>query len=301
MSVSKDGLRNVSAKGLKKIGGGITGSVYKLNDGQVLKVYADSVMFEEVSHLYDVSVFLEKNGIKTAKAFEIVRSDGTYGIIMEYIDGSPLPRLIAGGDISRQEAARRMGRLLARLHALTPDEGTFPSLDVMFGGLLERCGNRLEPGEKEKIAGAIHQLPYGNVLLHGDFHENNVMVKGDEFYLIDLDSVCAGSPLFEFLQMFCVYQNEIPKEMQKVLCLEPDEVRDFLRTIIEVYFDKAEPSFIDTYYDAFSRMGNFNRFLSRFLMAEGDGSEELRIYATENIDKVTDELLKSVGELSAFK
>lgn len=301
MSADQKGLRKVTAKGLTKIGGGITGSVYRLNEEQALKVYDGSVTFEEVSHLYDVSVFLNKNGIKAAKAFEIVNTDGTYGIIQQYIDGDPLPKRIANGDIARHEAALRMGRLLAKLHDTKPEAGIFPSLEVMFGGILDRCGNRLQPSEKEKAAQAINQLPFGNVLLHGDFHENNIIVKEDAFYLIDLDSVCVGSPLFEFLQIFCVYQNEIPKEMQEALCLRPAEARDFLRTIIEVYFDKKESSFIDQYYDIFSQMGDFNRFLAHFLMASGDGSDELRKYAAENIDKVTNELLTAADACSGLE
>lgn len=290
MNTSFDGLREVSAQGLTKIGGGISGSVYALNDEQILKVYADSVTYEEVSHLFDVSVFLDKNGIKTAKAYEIVNADGVYGIIQQYIDGEALPKLIANGAISRQEAAQRMGELLNRLHDIEPDHKILPTLDTMFGGLLDRCGDRLNKLEKKRMAQSIGRLSCGEVILHGDFHENNIMVKDNEFYLIDLDSVCIGSPLFEFLQIFCVYQNDIPVEMQEALHLGPEDVTAFLRKMLEVYFHTTDNSIIDKWVDIFSHMGNFNRFLAHFLMARGDEDGQLRRYATENLEKVTREL-----------
>ena len=57
-----------------------------------------------------------------------------------------------------------------------------------------------------------------------------------------------------------------------------------------MYFHTSDTVFIDKYFDIFSHMGNFNRFLAHFLMATGDEDGQLRKYATENIDKVTKEL-----------
>ena len=296
MNTGSQGLRNVSEEGLKKVGGGISGSVFAYGDEQVLKVYTETFPYDEVSRLYEISRFLDANGIKTAKAYEIVRVGNAYGIIQQYIDGKPLPKLIAEGGISRQDAAMYMGELLVKLHALKEEGDHFPTLDAMFGGLLDRCGDKLTSGEKVRMARSISALPCGRVVLHGDFHENNIIVKGEDWYLIDLDSVCSGSPLFEFLQIFCVYENAIPVEMQEALHLSGEEVKAFLRKLLETYFTGSDPSFIDTCYDCFSRLGEFNRFLAHFLMA-GDGDkerEELRVYAKEHFDSVMDEFDRAV-------
>ncbi len=301
MNSRLEDLRSVSTEGLKKIGGGISGSIYAISDEQVLKVYTDTFTFEEVSHLYEVSRFLDANGINTARSYEIVNVNGAFGIIQQYIHGNPLPKLIAEGKTSRIDAAQLMGNLLVKLHGLKPGGEILPTLDTMFAGILDRCGDKLIPREKELLVSAISSLPCGNVVMHGDFHENNIMVNDDKFFLIDLDSVCIGSPLFEFFQIFCVYQTEMPKEMQEVLRLTPEDAKIFLRKIIEIYFDTKDASFIEKYYELFSQMGELNRFLAHFLMADGYSHEQLRAYASENIDRVVKEFDRAASACNGLE
>ena len=48
----------------------------------------------------------------------------------------------------------------------------------------------------------IEALPKKNILLHGDYHTNNIMIQNGEPVLIDLDTLCVGHPVFELGSMY---------------------------------------------------------------------------------------------------
>lgn len=286
------GLRNVTVDESTRIGGGISGAVYRISEDKILKVYAEGFPEEEVRRLYRVSECLNTNGIHTARTYEVVKAGNALGIIQEYIDGKPLVHLIAERVEKRNDAAEKMGELLKRVHALPADPEIFMPLSRMFGGLLDRCGDLLTDDQKKRAAETVAAFPGKDTVLHGDFHENNILVRDGEYYLIDLDSMCIGSPLFEFMQFFCIYENEVPQEVQDMADMRPEALKTFRSVFLKTYFGKDD-AFVNEYAESLSTLGNLNRLLGMCLQAELIGREKVRVHIDEEFDRILEEADKA--------
>ena len=46
------------------------------------------------------------------------------------------------------------------------------------------------------------ELPDSHTFLHADFHLKNIMIVKDELMLIDMETICAGDPIFEMATMY---------------------------------------------------------------------------------------------------
>jgi uncharacterized protein (TIGR02172 family) len=283
-------MREIKLGNEERIGGGVSGSVYRYGEDKILKVYANSFKIEEVESQYNISTYISEHGIRTAKTYEMVKVGDSFGIVSEFIAGRTLSRAIAAGEEVRIEAAQKLGKILRQLHNLPLDDTVFPPLREMFNGLLERCGSLFTEDEKKIFLNMIDDFPGKPVVIHGDFHENNIIVQPDGYCLIDLDSMCIGSPLFEFMQIYCVYQNELPTDLQKILKLTPKESEEFLYRLMEVYFDTTDRKILDNCHNVFTVLGDLNRFIARFLTAKEEDYDSVIEYKKENFQKLVDRI-----------
>lgn len=288
--------REIILDKLTKIGGGVSGSIYRLDNDRILKVYDkgfDEAMMEKFMGL---SNNLLNNGITTAKTYEIVKVEDAYGLIQEFIDGKPLSHVIAGKGETRNDAAKKMGELLKKIHSLNADESFYMSLEEMTEGIFRRFEHFLTSNEKERLFEVIRRVPGEGHVLHGDFHEANIMVRDSGYCLIDLDSMCIGSPVFEFMQLFCIYEAEIPEEMQAMVDLRPDQIKEFLNILLRTYFDTENEQFISRLYGIFSRLGSYNRFLAFLLQSKEENRDTVRVRVENEMDAVIETSMKTLEE-----
>ena len=122
-------------------------------------------------------------------------------------------------DLDNEDLMRQLGRLIARIH-LAGESGEFthrPLLDLETYGhqsvdfLLD---NEFIPAELEEVyEGIVEHLfdeidnsferagDLQDIRLHGDFHPGNVLVNGEQLYIVDLDDARTG-PAVQDLWMF---------------------------------------------------------------------------------------------------
>ena len=277
-------MKEIRTDDLPLIGKGVSGSVYRFGEDKALKLFKSSFTQEQVKRAYEVACFIDESGIATAKPYEMVRSGDSFGIVSEYLDSPTLLSLIRDGKISRQDAAGRMGEILRRVHALSA-AGQIQTQREMVGGILERCGQYLTDGEITKLLALTGNYP-GKHVLHGDFHENNILVRGDEYLLIDLDSVNVGSPLFEMGQLFCIYKTGIPKGLH----LSVSDGCRFLRTLLGTYFETDDAGLLETYEEIFTEASYFNVFFSMILRTPEGEEENCREKVREELPRLTERL-----------
>ena len=72
------------------------------------------------------------------------------------------------------------------------------------------------------------------------------------------ESTRIGSPLFEFMQFFCIYENEVPREVQD---MGPEALKAFRSKFLKTYFGKDD-TFVNEYAENLSKLGNMNRLLA---------------------------------------
>lgn len=265
-------MRQISIDGLETAGRGISGDVYRYGNDKVIKVFHDTYTKEQVERAFNVGRFVYDNGIPTARPYEMIRTDDSFGIIAEYVGYPTLLRQIEDGAVSRHDGACGMGPILKKIHALKPAPG-IQTEHEMVAGILDRCRSILKDDEISELMKHIDLFPGKDHVIHGDFHENNILVRGDRDYLlIDLDSVCTGSPLFEMLQLFCIYKTGIPKKLR----VTPEEGCLFLRTILEIYFDTKDDELLSIYEDIFTDVSLFSVMFSKILRMQKGEEDKIR-------------------------
>ena len=294
-------LPEVSCEGLPLVGSGVTGSVYRLDEGRILKVYKKEVAFREVERQERIARRVYEEGIPTARTDALVRCGECYGVIEEYLDAQPLVKYIGRDPEKRIESAQKMGALLARVHAIRADEAVFPPAQVMIRDVISRAGDCFTKEEADRLAGFLETLPGKPCVLHGDFHENNIMVRDGEFLLIDLDGMCIGSSVFEFSQSYSVYRQTLPDEIARALGVTPQLTQQFLETFLSSYFrekgKEADLALIRTLDDIFTDLCSYSLFLFPLLNGSISDPEERKSYVRHGIGSVCEIMERTGGRL----
>ncbi len=283
-------LREVSYAGLPLLGYGVSGSVYRLDDERILKVYKKEVALSEVERQMRIAGYVYNEGIPTARMDELVKCGECYGVIAEYLDGPSLVHYIGKDSGRRIESADKMGKLLAKVHAMKRDPSVFPAASQMYRDVLARASDCIPDNEADRFAGLLDDLPGTPCVLHGDFHENNIMVRDGELILIDLDGMSIGSPVFELAQSYSVYRQTLPEEIAKAIGVTPDITQRFLETFLSSYLTdrgkKANQGIISKLDALFTQMCAYNLFLFPLLNGTITDGEQRRLYVSREIGRI---------------
>lgn len=283
-----ENIKEISTEGLKVIGQGVTGTIYKLNEDQILKLYHPSVPIEEIKKQRDIALTAYEKGISTAKVFEMVTSNGQHGVIFEYLKTGTLMAAIGGDTQRRLGYGTKMGSLLKKLHDTSFDAGQFQSIREMAVGNILRCREYLSDEQMQELTDYLDNYEKQTRLLHGDFHENNIMVRDGELVLIDLDSMCSGSPVADFAQMYCSYKTPLPPEIAKKLNITPEITQEFLYNILKAYFTDATDDKIKEYDELFTQAGKYHRFFFPLLKAKPEQKDDIKKYVEQEFPKIRD-------------
>ena len=183
-------LRSISLDGLKQIGAGANGWVYRLNNEQVLKVYNPLTNPpQKIAQEKEVARKALILGIPSAISFDMVAVSDSYGIVYELVDALTLGETVAKSPKRADEYAKRMAQMLKQLHATEFEEGELP--DARLGlhawvDVSEKSGY-YAPEIIAKVRALVDSIPKQNTFVHGDFHPANIMVTDDdELLLIDM-------------------------------------------------------------------------------------------------------------------
>ena len=281
-----DEIREVSVENLEVIGKGVTGTIYRLNEDQILKLYATSVPLEDIKKQRNISLSAYEKGIPTAKVYDLVSCNGQYGVIFEYLKTGTLMAAIGTDTYKRMAYGTKMGALLKKLHDTSFEPGSFQSIRDMALGNIKRCQDYLSDGQMQELTDYLERYEKSTHLLHGDFHENNIMVRDGEPVLIDLDSMCEGSPIADFAQMYCSYKMPLPPEIAKKLNITPEITREFLYRILRAYFGDMDDASIQKYDELFTECSKYHRFFFPLLKAKPEQKEDMKKYVEGEFPKL---------------
>lgn len=303
MQETETQIRECSTEGMEIVGQGVSCEVYRVDEKKVLKLYFTNTPFEIIEEQYRIAKNAYAAGIPTAEVFDLVQCGKRYGIIFEYLTGNTLVQEI-GTDADRRVAyGTEMGRLLKQVHAASADAAAFPAEADIMEKLITMCGDYLTGEQAEAVRAYWRTFPIsgGSVLLHGDFHENNIMLQDGRLRLIDLDNMHIGSPYFDFAQMYGTYKAEIPPAVAKQMNITPEITRAFLDNFLRAYFGgDVSPEILRTYDDIFTEGAKFNRFFTPIVRATPETEGKVRDYVKQGfpvIEKLMDELPERFGEL----
>lgn len=246
-------MRKIISDNLKLIGEGGEGKVYCLNNDQILKVYKNASL-EAVKYWYRVINSAINYGISSSKPYEIVEVDGRYGIIFDYLNGKSLGKTIASKPELLEEYAERMGMLLKQLHTTEDKLDLLENVDErMQKWYDESCQRNILPDNvAEKLQNILNSIPARTTLLHGDFHEGNIIVQNNELLCVDLDRVGSGHPIYDLMGLYLnhdVAKMKVPEFFQKSWGLTVEQAFSVKNRMLKTYYGINDDKLLKEYED----------------------------------------------------
>ena len=236
----KKALKVVSVKDAKVIGEGFFSTVYRIQKDMIIKVFNRVSDEGQIERELELAKEAFLSGIPTAISFDIVKTeDGKLGVRFEMLDCMSLRDMFINYPDKYDELVDKYVALLKKINT-TPKVGNIPSMKQFYLQKLEYIKEYLEDKYYLKAKELLEDIEETNTFIHGDCHFKNIMVQGDEFLLIDMDTLSYGNPIFEFAQLrtpYVAFSEDDPGNSLRFFGLDEKFVSKLYDDILNRYFD----------------------------------------------------------------
>jgi len=277
-------MRKIITEGLTIVGEGGEGKVYRLNDDQILKVYKRASL-ESVEYWFKTINSAIDYGISSAKAYEIVEAEDRYAIIFDYLEAKSVGRTIAAAPECLEEYAERMGLLLKQLHTTEDSLDLLENMDERIQRWYEEsCKRNILP---EDVADKMKKVLMA-MLLHGDFHEGNIVVRNGNLVCVDLDRVGSGHPIYDLMGLHLnheVVAKKIPDFFEKSWGITAEQALAVKKRLLKVYYGITSDKQLQEYDDTIAKAFLVRRMLMPVSPTLNMSDDAARAYIKADIPK----------------
>jgi uncharacterized protein (TIGR02172 family) len=209
MDIAKS-LRKISLSGCELIGRGAIGSVYRIDDENIVKVYEDNVTLEEVERERINARAAFKAGLPCAITYDTVEADGKIGVVYEMFKAETVASAIMKNPENVQKYADDIAALARTMHS-TEASGVLSVKEMWLDQCrCEQVRSKFSDEEIDSMRAVINAVPDAHTFVHGDLHPKNIMVmpESGEYELIDMGDVSYGNPIFDLAIIYtCLYAS----------------------------------------------------------------------------------------------
>ena len=244
----KKKLRELSIDGCEVIGRGAIGTVYRIDDDTVVKVYniPDCLPMIENEQKRAKQAFLK--GIPTAISYDVVKVGDNFGSVFEMLKASTYNDLIVEQPERTDEIVRQYAKFIRQLHDVEMDAGELPQAKEQFIKYLDDLKEVLPEALQNRLLTLLQAMPENLHFVHGDIQMKNVMLSGDEPMLIDMDTISSGDPVFDLMGVYLAYiqfGEDDPADTEKFLGITAERARYIWHETLRNYLGNADDAVID--------------------------------------------------------
>lgn len=281
-------LREISVDGCEKLGQGGNGSVYRLDEDTIVKVYKPWMSLEAIDREREFARTAFINGIPSVIAFDVVRVGDCLGVVFELLKSDTLGHAMREHPEKLVEYTDQYVELAKALHSTHVPSGSFTRIqDVMH----ERADNLDKWCSAEEI-GLLHSLidsiPDTDTVTHNDLHPGNIMIQDGELVLIDMPEVTMGPPICDLVSIFRDMISA-PKTSPAIIEGSVGMPAEMISKTGNLFFMKytgiTDPKELEEYYKKLGLLHAFN-----VTLVPGAGSER----AMARADAIMNNLLRPI-------
>ena len=178
---------------------GNTAEVFLYDETKILKLFRNDFPLEIIETEFNVAKQISSDLVFVPKVFGLVEYKDRWGILYEKINGKDMIAEMFRKPYKIGFYSKALANTHAKIHNSTP-ELNFDIKDELLNNI--NASTDLSEQEKAKIAAYIKTLPDGKALCHFDFHPGNVMIKSNDFYVIDWMTACNGNAASDVARTF---------------------------------------------------------------------------------------------------
>ena len=197
--------REISLEGCEIIGKGFYGTVYRINEDTIVKMYDSPDAITMIKNEKKMAKMAFVKGIPTAISFDIVSSNGCYGSVFELLKSKSFNDMIVDEPDRVDEIVRMYTGFMKEVHQTVMDPGTLPYARDRFIYYLDTIVELLDADTADKCRKLIEAVPDDLHVVHGDIQMKNVMMSDNEPMLIDMDTLSTGQPIFDLQGLYVTY------------------------------------------------------------------------------------------------
>ena len=230
-------LRQLSVDGCEVIGVGGVGTVFRLNDDTIIKVFREGTTMDEVRKEITMSKEAFVMGMPTAISFDMVRVGSQYGLVYELLHAQTLSACLKQAPERVDELARKYADLFRQLHAIqVPADSSVPdALEHERNQVLHI--RRYFPQEKiDLLLQLLDTVPASNSLLHLDLQAKNAMIQNEELMLIDMGEVGYGHPILDLAHAYSAMVSLVG-DYDKIIGIPRELGTELWNRAIDYYFE----------------------------------------------------------------
>jgi len=188
---------------MKFISSGAQADVYK-DGSKAIKLFKNKCDIEYETGLQKMAFDC---GLPVPEVFGITEIDGKSGIVMEYIEGTPVGNIVSGDTTKSGEYLIKTIELQNRIHSI--EARNFPSLKDKLKYFISR-NEVLGENEKKDILLDLESRTFENKLCHGDFHVLNLIQTPNGIKIIDWITAASGNPDADIYRTYLLYKISTP-------------------------------------------------------------------------------------------
>ena len=244
-------LRKISIEGCEKLGEGNIGTIYRLDEDKIVKVYRPWMKLEDIDRERSYARTAFVNGIPSVIAYDTVKVGDCLGVVFELLHSDTLGHAIRDNPGKMEEYMDQFVALAKSLHSTHVPEGSFTHVQEEMHYKTDRLAQWCAPEELALLHSLIDSIPDADTLTHNDLHPGNVMIQNGELVLIDMPEVTMGPPICD---LAVIYRNMIsgpqnrPDAIESVMGMPPDMMQKAGDLFFMKYTGVTDPAVLAEYY-----------------------------------------------------
>lgn len=175
------------------ISSGRTAEIYDWDQEHVLKLFYDWVQLESIENEARIACTIDKSGLPVPEVDKMVRVNNRTGLIYQRVYGDSMYKAAQRKPWNVIRYLRRSAELHAQIHSHSISDGLPSQRQILERHIRQGVG--LPRQLRAKALAALHAMPDGNQLCHGDFWGGNILMSPRGEVVIDWNRASYGNPL----------------------------------------------------------------------------------------------------------
>jgi uncharacterized protein (TIGR02172 family) len=256
------------------IGKGGQGTVYRLDEETIVKLYDPGYSLDAINSERNIAKAALKAGIPTAISFGTVKAGDSYGVIFEMMNSGTLSAAMKKDPENLPKYVKMYYDMFQEIHQIEDKDESFPKIKTCLHEQADRMGRWLGSDEIGILHELTDALKDSNTIIHGDYHPGNLMLHNDELLIIDVPNIRSGNPLYDLYTVFrdmvscpqsTPFMCEISQGMSPEMCTQVGQM------FFSMYCKSQDPQVIGDFLKKLGLVYSF--FLTLFLGEENLHSE----------------------------
>ncbi|PFA05148.1 aminoglycoside phosphotransferase family protein [Bacillus cereus] len=206
---------------------GNTAEIY-LCDNKVVKLFGKYLPNTEALYEAQKQKYAYSRDLHVPKVFEVTEVQGRQAIIMEYVEGESVGKLLLN---NLNKAEHYIGLCVneqKKIHAIRVNTDEIESMRERLECQIKSV-HQLDEKQKGNILNKLHSIKFEPRLCHGDFHPFNLILSKKNVNIIDWVDASSGDIRADVFRTYLLYAQsyiELAEMYLQIYCSNTDLTRD---------------------------------------------------------------------------